>query len=117
MFHWDCPGKKVVPTIVRGAELGESGQSLTPHFWYGTKSRPGAERLPGDVDWRRENIDPNDVFEQVLRCLPPSDNNAVKNADRSVTTNCPVILDHCGLIPAAVSRTHKTKRFLPYRER
>jgi hypothetical protein len=117
MFHWDCTGKKVVPTIIRGAELGESNQSLTPHFWHGTKSLVGTELVPGDIGWRRENIDPNDMFEHLLRCLRFSDNNAVKKVGRLVTADCPITFDHCGLIPAAVFRTHNTERFLPYSER
>jgi hypothetical protein len=105
MFHWNCIGKKVVPTIIRGAELGESGQSRTPRFWHETKSPVGTELVPGDLDWHQENIDPNDLFERLLSGLRPSDNNAVKDAGRLVTADCPIIFDHCGPIPAVVSRT------------
>jgi hypothetical protein len=78
MLYRDCTGKKVVPTIARGVKLGEGGESLTPHFRHGAKSSAGPAALPGISDSRRENTDPNEVFEHQLSLLRRSDKKFVK---------------------------------------
>jgi hypothetical protein len=136
MLYRDCTGKKVVPTIARGVKLGEGGESLTPHFRHGAKSSAGPAALPGISDSRRENTDPNEVFEHQLSLLRRSDKKFVKKTgDRpslytvrdsrsthwvicrgSPSISWPsgnVIANHCGLTPAL----YDTERFLPYSER
>lgn len=126
MFHWDCTGKKVVPTITRGVELGEGGKSLTLHLRRGTKSTTGSMVLPGNINAGWENTDPNDVFEPLLSFLARAGKAAVKKTDdrpppvigaiighliRSATADWPSISRPSG------KRYHHLLRFLPYSER
>jgi hypothetical protein len=78
MLYRDCTGKKVVPTIARGAKLGEGGKSLTLHFRHGANSSTGQSALPGDIDFRGENSESDELFGHQLSHLRPGDNNAVK---------------------------------------
>jgi hypothetical protein len=69
----------VVPIIARGATLGESGQSLTLHFWRGAKSPAGPMVLPGVNNFTGENAEPNEMFERSTSRVPHGDKDAVKN--------------------------------------
>jgi hypothetical protein len=79
MLYRDCTGKKVVPTIARGAKQGEGGKNLAPHFRHGASSSAGQAALPAAADFRRENTDANGLFEHQLSPAAGQRKNAVKN--------------------------------------
>jgi hypothetical protein len=74
LFYWDYTGKKVIPIIARGVELGVGDKSFIPRFWRGPESPGGA--LLGIAD-----IIPDNEFWQLSDSLGNRGKNAVQSLD------------------------------------